>query len=284
MYNNRRKLLPKNYQTASTSKENKLDQNYGTDTCSRPDLDEELYTIEQNRILAKLELNSTNRFLIEARTIDQSNSNEWLEIRQNMLTSSLFGKICRRRSKFGTLVKQIFKSKNMSPTTAMKHGLHYENVAKEKLEKQLNIKVKECGLLIDEENTFLGSSPDGLIDDDGMIEIKCPHASFGLKIDDQIVNRKITCYSVDRKSKDILGVNKNHEYFYQIQGQLNIFKRKYCLFVHYTGDDQDLKITIIERDQTFWETKMVPALKEFFFAHYLPELADPRILRGMEPR
>lgn len=273
-----------NYQKASTSKENKLDENYGTDSCSRPDLDEELYTIEQNRILAKLEQNSTNRLLIEARTIDQSNSNEWLEIRQNMLTSSLFGKICRRRSKFGTLVKQIFKSKNMSPTTAMKHGLHYENVAKEKLEKQLNINVKECGLLIDEENTFLGSSPDGLIDDDGMIEIKCPYASFGLKVDDQIVKRKITCYSVDRKSKDILGVNINHEYYYQIQGQLNIFKRKYCLFVHYTGDDQDLKITRIERDQTFWETKMVPALKEFFFAHYLPELADSRISRGMEPR
>lgn len=247
-------------------------------------MDEESFTIEQNRILAELELNSANRFLIEARTIDQSNSNEWLEIRQNMLTSSLFGKICRRRSKFGVLVKQIFKSKNMSPTTGMKHGMHYENVAKAKLEKELNIKVKDCGLLIDEENAFLGSSPDGLIDDDGMIEIKCPYASFGQNIDDQIVNRKITCYSVDRKTKEITGINKNHQYFYQIQGQLNVFKRKYCLFVHYTGDDQDLKITRIERDQTFWDTKMVPPLKEFFFSHYLPELADPRLTRGLEPR
>lgn len=284
MYNQRRNLLPKKYEKASTSKENKLDENYGTDSCSRPDLDEELFTVEQNKILAKLEQNSSNRLFIEARTIDQSNSNEWLEIRQNMLTSSLFGKICRRRSKFGTLVKQIFKSKNMSPTTAMKHGIHYETVAKEKLEKQLNINVKECGILIDQDNIYLGSSPDGLIDDDGMIEIKCPYGSFGLKVDDQIISRKITCYSVDRKTKEITGVNKNHEYYYQIQGQLNIFKRNYCLFVHYTGDDQDLKISRVERDQTFWETKMLPALKQFFFAHYLPELADPRISRGMEPR
>lgn len=228
------------------------------------DLTEELFTIEQNKILEKLEKNFINRTSIEARTIDQGHSNEWLEIRSNMLTSSLFGRICKRRGKFDTLVKQIFQSKNMSPTVAMKHGIHYEMIAKEKLEKELNIHVKECGLLIDEEYPFLGSSPDGLIDDDGMVEIKCPYASFGLNIDQQIVKRKITCYSVERKSKEIIGVNKNHQYYYQIQGQLNIFRRKYCLFVHYTGDDQDLKITRIEQDQTFWETKMVPALKDFF--------------------
>lgn len=35
----------------------------------------------------------------------------------------------------------------------------------------------------------LGSSPDGLIDDDGMIEIKCPFPSFGLIIDQQIVKK-----------------------------------------------------------------------------------------------
>lgn len=74
--------------------------------------------------------------------------------------------------------------------------------------KELNIKVKDCGILIDEENTFLGSSSYGLIDDNGMIEIKCPNASFGQKVDDQIIKRKITCYSMDRKSKEFFGVYK----------------------------------------------------------------------------
>lgn len=112
-------------------------------------MSEELYTIEQNN-LEKLEKNSINKSSIEARTIDRGIliSNEWLEIRSNMLTSSLFGTICKRRGKFGTLMKQIFQSKNMSPTKA--YGIHYETIAKEKLEKELNIHVKECGLLIDE--------------------------------------------------------------------------------------------------------------------------------------
>lgn len=283
-YTQQRRQLPFNYKkSAPKTKANELDENYGTDTCSRPDLSDELFTAEQNKVLAELEQNCNKRLIIESRTVDQSSSNEWLEIRQNMLTSSLFGKICKRKSKFGTLVKQIFKSKNMSPTVAMKHGMHYEKVAREKLEKQLNIKVKESGILIDQFHYFLGSSPDGLIDEDGLVEIKCPFSSFGMKIDDQILARKITCYSVDKKTKEI-SVNRNHEYFYQIQGQLNIFNRKYCLFVHYSGDKQDLKITKIERDQVFWDEKMVPALKQFFFKHYLPELADPRLARGMDPR
>lgn len=58
------------------------------------------------------------------------------------------------------------------------------------MEKELNIKVKECGLLIDENNNFLERSPDGLLDDAGLVEIKCPYSSFGLKIDGQIVARK----------------------------------------------------------------------------------------------
>lgn len=260
-----------------------LDEHYGTDTCSRPDLTEELFIVEQNKILENLEKKCSNRLLIEKRTSSQSSSNEWLEVRQNMLTSSLFGKICKRRTNFPVFVKQLYKTKNMSPTAAMKHGIHYENIARERVERELEINVKECGLLIDDEYNFLGSSPDGLIDEDGMLEIKCPYASFGFNIDERILSRKISCYAVDRKTKKI-SLNQKHEYYYQIQGQLNIFKREYCLFVIYTGDEQALKITKVERDEEFWREIMVPKLSKFFYEHWLPELADPRLPRGMEPR
>lgn len=44
----------------TNNKDNKLDENYGTDSCARPDLDEESFTIEQKRVIAQLEKNSTD--------------------------------------------------------------------------------------------------------------------------------------------------------------------------------------------------------------------------------
>jgi hypothetical protein len=34
-----------------------------------------------------------------------------------------------------------------------------------------------CGLFVDIEKTFLGASPDGLVDLDSIVEIKCPFAA-----------------------------------------------------------------------------------------------------------
>jgi len=42
-----------------------------------------------------------------------------------------------------------------------------------KLAAKLNKDIKSCGLFIDYENPCLGTSSDGLIDENGLIEIKC---------------------------------------------------------------------------------------------------------------
>ncbi|KAL0116395.1 hypothetical protein PUN28_009783 [Cardiocondyla obscurior] len=39
---------------------------------------------------------------------------------------------------------------------------------------KLNKKIKLCRLFIDNENPCLSASPDGLIDEDGIVKIKCP--------------------------------------------------------------------------------------------------------------
>jgi hypothetical protein len=57
------------------------------------------------------------------------------------------------------------------------------------LEKQLGVKILECGMLIDEEFQFLGATPDGLIDDHTLVEIKCPFSAFK-KIEEAIERKK----------------------------------------------------------------------------------------------
>lgn len=125
----------------------------------------------------------------------------------------------------------------------------------------------------------MGSSPDGLIDSNGLVEIKCPFKAFDAPVDTGIKARTITCHKFDKKTESI-SLDKKHNYYFQVQGQLNISKRKYCLFVIYTGDDYPLKIEKIYRDQIMWNEQMVPKLKMFFTEKMLPEIINPQYPHG----
>lgn len=98
-----------------------------------------------------------------------------MEIRRKLITASNFGCIINRRPETGfeNLIKHLIYATDVD-TIAMEYGRNHENEAKIGLENILSIKIRECGLFIDEFNYFLGATPDGLIDDNGLVEIKCP--------------------------------------------------------------------------------------------------------------
>lgn len=77
-------------------------------------------------------------------------------------------------------------------------------------------------------------------------------------------------------------INKKHKWYYQVQGQLHITKRDYCVFGVKTP--KGIKVEMIMRDDDFWENKMFGKLKQFYFDAILPEIIDPRFSRYMEFR
>ena len=77
-------------------------------------------------------------------------------------------------------------------------------------------------------------------------------------------------------------MNKNHIYYYQVQGQLHITEKKYCIFAVFTG--VDIYWVTVERDDQFWEDKMHRKLTDFYEDCLLPEILDSRYLRRMELR
>lgn len=44
--------------------------------------------------------------------------------------------------------------------------------------------------------------------------------------DEAHLERRITLWKIN-KNKEISGIHKNHEYYYQVQGQLHVTNRKY---------------------------------------------------------
>lgn len=97
-------------------------------------------------------------------------------------------------------------------TAAMQWGTEQEAAARAAYERRTGIEVEETGFVV-HDVLMAGCSPDGLVDWDGLIEIKCPY-NTGVHIE-TLLN----------------GMPADH--MPQVQGQMWITGRQWCDFVSY---------------------------------------------------
>lgn len=70
----------------------------------------------------------------------------------------------------------------------------------------------------------------------------------------------------------------------QIQGELHISQRRECFCVLFTNKDPFIMVKIVEKEDAFWDTQMLPKLKQFYMECVLPEIVDSRQSRSMPIR
>lgn len=222
------------------------------------------------------------RVTIEEETKEQAASGIWRYYRTKIITASHFGHICKMRksTSCASRIKAIIYPQELN-VKQVQHGIEHEDVARKSIENALDINIKRCGLFIDSEIPFLGASPDGLIGDDGIVEIKCPFAARFLTPKDAIAANISNLQSLYRNENDE-EMKRSHIYYYQIQGQLHVTQRQYCIFALWTP--LGLKMEKIVRDDVFWTENMVRQLVQFYEDCVLPELLDPRWERNMPIR
>ncbi|XP_061184370.1 uncharacterized protein LOC133192371 [Saccostrea echinata] len=207
---------------------------------------------------------------IEERTRGQSSSKSWFEERKWRLTSSRFGDIClatHRRNKTKLCQSLISSSAVSFRHEATSHGRVYENKAISRFETKSGLKVKSCGLFVCVQKPYLGASPDGLVSDDSLIEVKCPYSGRHEKI---FPGKHFSFLEFNSKGEIVL--KHNSKYYFQIQGQLYISKRKYCYFVVFTF--KDVFVQKIEIDQEYCEGSLLPKLELFYVQHFRPFLSS----------
>ncbi len=118
-------------------------------------------------------------------------------------------------------------------TSAMQWGTEQEPAARAAYERATGISVEETGFVA-HDTLLAGCSPDGLVDWDGLIEIKCPYNS-AVHIE-TLLN----------------GMPAEHTA--QVQGQLWITGRQWCDFVSYDPrmpEPLQLHVQRIQRDPGF---------------------------------
>lgn len=89
-----------------------------------------------------------------------------------------------------------------------------------------------CGLFVDKNLNFLAASPDGLIGDDGIIEIKCPPSIKSTTPQEAAKINKIKYLIVNKNGE--VELKRTFHYYFQVQGQLHVTQRQYCYFIVWT--------------------------------------------------
>ncbi|XP_045449980.1 uncharacterized protein LOC123658665 [Melitaea cinxia] len=169
----------------------------------------------QDNLLEKLLLkNVTNEKIqaLEKNTRAQNASAEWHEMRSCRITASMFYVVCHSKTCTKSLLQKIFAPKTVH-TRAMVHGKIHETIAIAKYEATYGLSVQACGLFISSEYPFLAASPDGLLGEDTIIEVKCPYTARNCKI------TNVSVPYLERCNGQFL-LKKKHPYYAQIQGQL----------------------------------------------------------------
>lgn len=174
-------------------------------------------------------------------------SPEWLQARCGVLTASEFSKLITPTGKPTTgKTRQDYlleiANERLTGVPAgesfvsswMERGTELEPDARAFYEFLTSNTVTQAGLIYRDEEKRVGASVDGLINDDGNQEIKCPKLSTHLRY--------------------ILDGELPREYKPQVQGQLLVTGRRYCDFISYhPGAYRQGFIITVQRDEEFIE-------------------------------
>ena len=172
------------------------------------------------------------------RGIDQG-SPEWFDLRKGIPTASNFGKILSPTGKPSTqdkaymhklVAESVIGIQEGYTNDAMEKGIETEPLARAEYELDTGLTVEEVAIVYLDDKKEVSCSPDGLVGEDGGLEIKCPLPHTHVK------------YLVEKKLPT--------EYIPQVQGSLYVTGRKWWDFVSYCEGLPTLRIRV-ERDEDY---------------------------------
>ena len=188
----------------------------------------------------------------------EQRTDEWYAIRRGKMSASNAETIIANGKGLETYIYNLMAEYYSSAekenyiNADIQRGIDLEPEARLEFEFYTDLDVQEVGFV--EYNDFIGVSPDGLVGNDGLIEIKCPNDSIYFKL--------------------LLSNNIKPEYIAQMQMQMYVTDRQYCYFVSYNPNfEKSLYIKKINRDEEMIEklkkglergTQLIKEIKENF--------------------
>lgn len=147
-------------------------------------------------------------------------SEEWFKARcGNVGASSVYKVMAKGQGKtrqqymMDLLIERLGGQNPGFTNAAMERGTELEPVARSRYEVEADVMVSECGFIMHPTVARFGASPDALVLDDGLLEIKCPNTATHIDF--------------------IRSGKPSGQYIWQMQAQMACTERQWCDFVSY---------------------------------------------------
>jgi len=201
----------------------------------------------------------------------EQRSDEWQKLRCGVATASCFDRIITPATGKPSASAVAYRRELLAewltaqPVSVkesgwMQRGTEMEPEARAFYEFEADAEVTEAGFVFLDERRLIGCSPDGLVGDDGLVEIKCPapHTHVGYLLDAKLPTA----------------------YIPQVQGALWVTGRRWCDFISYHAEMEPL-IVRVKRDEGY--IAKMAMLIEAFVATMLEE-RQILLSRGLGPK
>lgn len=178
----------------------------------------------------------------------EQGSDEWFAARLGKVTGSCFQKVLSGKQTAATykleLISERLTGQSAPQVNSKALDWGHEWEAKARLQYSMHLldnsddraaKITEVGFVDHPDVAGAGCSPDGLVGDDGVLEIKCP-------------------YTQKNHLRTLMTGKVPREYIAQCQGAMWVLGRTYCDFVSYHpmfDAGMDLCIVRLERDERY---------------------------------
>lgn len=188
----------------------------------------------------------------------EQGTQEWLDARKNRVTGSRAGAIlgvnpyATADDVMREMVREHFGAeREFTGNAATEHGNEYEDVALQDYELMTGNDVTRAGLIVHPDYDWLAVSPDGLIGENGGVEIKCPYSGKIKQLED------------------------TPHYYAQVCLSLIVTCRDWWDFYVWTESGENLE-TVTLQDAAEWFSKALPKL-EAFHDKYQATIADENL-------
>lgn len=153
----------------------------------------------------------------------------------------------------------------ISGLKAVSWGQEHEADGRKLFTEQTGLSVTLCGTFL-HESGLLCASPDGLVGDFAVLEIKCPFKYRGDPDFNNAFRDPSFCLFVNESGAVCL--KPNHPYFDQVQGQMFLSGRDHAYFVVYIP--AQTLIVCVDKDDS-WASN-IQCLIDFYISNYFPFL------------
>ena len=245
-------------------------------------------------LFPKLNVTDQQATKIERQTRNQTKCSAWYAARVGRVTASQLHAVCHTsvdKPALNIISNVCYPERSQKTSVpATRWGNLHEDTARQQyttmLQKEhVHLQVEKCGLTVNPDFPYMGSSPDGLVScsccgqKSGCLEIKCPFKHRQSSISEACKDKDFCLFAQDDK----FFLKTTHPYYSQVQCQIFTSSTDYCDFAVWT--EVDFTTIRIEPDHEFWASCQLKA-EEFVKKVVLPELVAKHFTeqRSMQPQ